>query len=160
MVTQPVFCGGKFTWWRHQTELFYALLVLLRGFHRSTVDTTHKAQWRGVLMFSLTCAGNKRVRNNRDAGDLRRNVLIMTSLQWWQKVAAIKNLKSHSIAMWQSYYFRKVASDYSSNVMNMFKLVIYNLIVKSLRETWSDMMEPLLYSTQRNNYHICMSLTT
>ena len=42
----------KFTWWRHQMETFSALLVFVRGLHRSPVDSTHKGQWRGALMFS------------------------------------------------------------------------------------------------------------
>ena len=39
------------------------------GFHRSPVNSPHKAQWRGGLMFSLICAWV----NNREAGDLRRH---------------------------------------------------------------------------------------
>ena len=36
-------------WWRHQMEIFCALLSL-----------RHKSQWRGALMFSLICGLNKR----------------------------------------------------------------------------------------------------
>ena len=39
--------------------------------HRSPVNSPHKRQWRGSLMFSLICAWiNNRV-NNRETGDLR-----------------------------------------------------------------------------------------
>ena len=41
----------------------------VRGIHRSPVNSPHKDQWRGALMFSLICA---RI-NNREAGDLRRH---------------------------------------------------------------------------------------
>ena len=42
------------------------------GIHRSPVNSPHKGQWRGALMFSLICARiNAWV--NSEAGDLRRN---------------------------------------------------------------------------------------
>ena len=65
------------SWWRHQMERFVALLALCEGnppvTHRSPVDSPHKGQWRGVLMFSLICASTNNCANNRDAGDLRRH---------------------------------------------------------------------------------------
>ena len=42
------------------------------GIHRSPVNSPHKGQWRGALMFSLVCAWIKDWVNNREAGDLRR----------------------------------------------------------------------------------------
>ena len=59
-------------WWRHQMETFSALLAICGGTHRSTVNSTHKGQWRGALMFSLICVWINRWVNNREAGDLRR----------------------------------------------------------------------------------------
>ena len=45
----------------------------VRGIHRSPVNSPHKGQWRGALMFSLICTWiNCRV-NNHEAGDLRRH---------------------------------------------------------------------------------------
>ena len=44
----------------------------VRGRHRSPVNSPHKGQWRGALMFSLTYAWIKGWANNRGAGDLRR----------------------------------------------------------------------------------------
>ena len=43
------------------------------GIHRSPVNTPHKCQWRGALMFSLICAWINAWVNNREAGDLRRH---------------------------------------------------------------------------------------
>ena len=54
-------CRPIFTWWRHQMETFSALLAICKG------------QWRGALMFSLTCACMDGWVNNRHAGDLRRH---------------------------------------------------------------------------------------
>ena len=44
----------------------------VRGIHRSPMNSPHKGQWRGALMFSLICAWTNGWVNNRDAGDLRR----------------------------------------------------------------------------------------
>ena len=45
----------------------------VRGIHRSPVNSPHKGQWRGALMFSLICAWINAWVNNREAGDLRRH---------------------------------------------------------------------------------------
>ena len=58
-------------WWRHQMEAFSALLVLVRGIHRSPLNSTHKGKRRGALMFPLICAWINAWVNNREAGDLR-----------------------------------------------------------------------------------------
>ena len=50
-----------------------ALLLFVRGIHRWPVNSPHKGQWRGALMFSLTCAWINDWVNNRGAGDLRRH---------------------------------------------------------------------------------------
>ena len=60
-------------WWRHQMETFSALLALSEGNHRSPVNSPHKGQWRGALMFSLIRAWINGWTNNQDAGDLSRH---------------------------------------------------------------------------------------
>ena len=45
----------------------------VRGIHRSPVNSPHKGQWRGALMFSLICAWINGWVNNREAGDLSRH---------------------------------------------------------------------------------------
>ena len=47
--------------------------VFVRGIHGSPVDSPHKGQWRGALVFSLICAWTNGWANNRYAGDLRRH---------------------------------------------------------------------------------------
>ena len=49
--------GNAYTWWRHQMETFSALLAIFAG--NSPVNSPHKGQWRGALMFSLSL--NKRL---------------------------------------------------------------------------------------------------
>ena len=43
------------------------------GIHRSSVNSSHKGQWRGALMFSLICACTNGWVNNGGAGDLRHH---------------------------------------------------------------------------------------
>ena len=57
----------------------------MRGIHRSPVNSPHKGQWRGALMFSLICVWINDWVNNREAGDLRRyrahsDAIVMTDL--------------------------------------------------------------------------------
>ena len=44
----------------------------VRGIHRFTVNSPHKGQWRGALMFTLICVWINGCVNNRESGDLRR----------------------------------------------------------------------------------------
>ena len=53
--------------WKH----FPRYWPFVRGIHRSLVNSPHKGQWRGVLMFSLICVWINGWANNREAGDLR-----------------------------------------------------------------------------------------
>ena len=43
----------------------------VRGIHQSPVNSPHKGQWHGALMFSFICAWINGWVNNREAGDLR-----------------------------------------------------------------------------------------
>ena len=45
----------------------------VRGYHRLMVDSRHKSQWRGALVFCLICTWTNRWANNGDTGDLRRH---------------------------------------------------------------------------------------
>ena len=55
--------------WKH----FLRYWPFVRGIHRSPVNSPHKGQWRGALMFTLIFARINGWVNNREAGDLRRN---------------------------------------------------------------------------------------
>ena len=53
--------------WKH----FLCYWPFVRGIHRSPVDSPHKGQWHGALIFSLIWAWTNTWTNNRNAGDLR-----------------------------------------------------------------------------------------
>ena len=57
------------------------------GIHRSAVNSLHKGQWRGSLMFSLICAWINGWLNNGEAGDLRchrthYDVTVIVQILW------------------------------------------------------------------------------
>ena len=54
-------------------ETFSASLALCAGNSPVPVNSPHKGQWRGALMFSLICARINDWVNNSEAGDLRRH---------------------------------------------------------------------------------------
>ena len=77
ILTNLIWYIGKFlvitsyrAWWRHQMATFSASLALYAG--NSSVNSSHKGQWRGALMFSLICAWINDWVNNRETGDFRR----------------------------------------------------------------------------------------
>ena len=73
-------CHDDVIKWKH----FPHYWPFVRGIHRSPVNSPHKGQWRGALMFTLICARINGWVNNCEAGDLRRNrahydVIVMQS---------------------------------------------------------------------------------
>ena len=71
--------------WKH----FPRNWPFVRGIHRSPVNSPHKGQWRGALMFSLICVWITGWVNNHQAGDLRRyrahyDVTVMGNMSYRQ----------------------------------------------------------------------------
>ena len=56
--------------WKH----FSRYWPIVRGIQWSPVNSPHKGQWRGVLMFSLICAWINGWVNNCEVGDSRRHL--------------------------------------------------------------------------------------
>ena len=101
----PILSPGVISRWRHQMETFSALLAICAGNSPVPVKSPHKGQWRGALMFSLTCARINDWVNNREAGDLRRHrghydVNVMESrTPLKQEFRAKRKLEKNSIMM-------------------------------------------------------------
>ena len=55
--------------WKH----FPSYWPFVRGIHRSPVNSLHKGQWRGALIFSLIDTWVNSWVNNGEAGNLRRH---------------------------------------------------------------------------------------
>ena len=69
MVHRPLEPHDDVIKWKHIPRHW----PFVRGIHRSPVNSSHKGQWRGALMFSLICDRINGWVNNRAAGDLRRH---------------------------------------------------------------------------------------
>ena len=65
-------CGGKWSDGNHDDVIKWKHFPPYWPFVRSPVNSPHKGQWRGALMFSLICVWINGWVNNREAGDLRR----------------------------------------------------------------------------------------
>ena len=102
--------------WKH----FSCYWPFARWIHRSPVNSPHKGQWRGALMFSLICVWINVWVNNREAGDLRRyrphhDVTVMKNVIWhrrpyWSLVVSTKpkrdamTLHCNTVSHWLSTY--------------------------------------------------------
>ena len=88
--------------WKH----FPRYWPFVRGIHRSPMNSPHKGQWRGALMFSLNCARTNGWANNGEVGDLRRyrahyHVIVMSLLfhaqSLWPSNAYMRQLTMKSL---------------------------------------------------------------
>ena len=86
--------------WKH----FPRYWSLVPGIHRSPVNSPHKGQWRGALVFSLICAWINPWVNNREAGDLRchcahYDIIVMTMN--WKLTLDIRFHRVHCLHYYQ-----------------------------------------------------------
>ena len=67
--------GGliNFTMTSSNGTVFPRYWHFVRGIHRSPLNSPHKGQWSGALMFSLICAWTNGWANHRDTDDLSRH---------------------------------------------------------------------------------------
>ena len=82
--------------WRHLLRYW----PFVRGIHRWPVNSPHKGQWRGALMFPLICAWTNDWANHRDTGVLRchrthYDVTVMITLVCSGTYILILHRKSH-----------------------------------------------------------------
>ena len=80
--------------WKH----FPRYWPFVRGIHRSPVNSQHKGQRRGALMFSLICARINGWVNKGEAGDLRRhgvNYDVIVMERSWISCAISRILRQH-----------------------------------------------------------------
>ena len=102
--------------WKHIPRYW----PFVRGIHRSAVNSPHKGQCRGALMFSLICAWTNCWVNNRDAGDLRRyrahyDVTVMPHNQYGLWGIDVNELGRHWFGQWivtYTYIFCQAKSLY------------------------------------------------
>ena len=93
MQTKHVLINDDVIKWKH----FPCYWPFVRVIHRSPVNSPHKGQWRGALMFSLICTWINGWVNNRLAGDLTRHRAHYDVIVMWRTDLM------HSKRCWQSF---------------------------------------------------------
>ena len=98
-------------WWSMMTSSNGNLFRVAGPFHRSPVDlpvdSLHKGQWRGALMYSVICAWTNAWANNRDAGDLRwyrahNDVTLMQSGVSVNPISQLFSCYQDGVTIWDS----------------------------------------------------------
>ena len=108
--------------WKH----FPRNWPFVRGIHRSPVNSPHKGQLRGALMFSLICAWINDWVNNREAGDLRRHrdhydVIVMI------KILHLPILHTKLCVMLTTiYWIRTITLIYMASISDNVNQVIFH----------------------------------
>ena len=93
--------------WKH----FPRHWPFVREIHRSPVNSPHKGQWRGALMFSLICTSTNGWANHRDDGDLRRHRAhydVTVILSWHHDMQTLSAL----LALWYKKVFKETNGIY------------------------------------------------
>ena len=87
--------------WKHLPRYW----SFVRGIHRSPVNSPHKRQWRGSLMFPLICAWINGCVNNRDLMRYlaRYDVIVM----WFEQSVWIQNLGCKRHFLKNFHYFSR-----------------------------------------------------
>ena len=97
------------SWWRHQMETCSAYWPFVRGIHRSLVNSPHKGQRCGALMFSLVCVWLNGGKSIVRLVILRRScahydVIVMISIQlnrWQWMVLDFWIMYHQSVISWK-----------------------------------------------------------
>ena len=144
-------------WWRHQMEPFSALLALCAGNSPVPVNSLHKGQWRGVLMFSLMYVWINDWVNNREAGDLRRHrthndVIVMKVTVWSQDGLTYWGLNKMSGTFKQQITFQTEIS-WMLIIVSWLK-VYWHLFQRVQLKTYWHWLEQWLGSDQKTSYYL------
>ena len=127
-------CSRTSPWWRHQMEIFSALLAICAWNSPVPVNSPYKGQWRGALIFSLISAWINGWVNNRKAGDLRRH---RAHYDMWYCLSSIdgylspvrKNFnhrRHHILEKWEKceYIFCFLKNNFSTSSVNSAQIHI------------------------------------
>ena len=90
-------------------EIFPCYWTFVKRIHQWPVDSPHKGQWRGALMFSLICGWTNGWANNRATGDWDDVVLIVTSRYW-----------TLCLQMYYPFYHAKLSAGNVTTILNVF----------------------------------------
>ena len=149
--------------WKH----FPRYWPFVRGIPRSPVNSPHKGQWRGALVFSLTCARINGWVNNREAGDLRRNRAhydVIVVLQYDRTRLHFVCIRLHFVSVpsvrtrgWGLYFLIVIETcpiiGDSDNTMNVWQT--YRISICIIIYIYSDIYINYQINFVANNRHLC-----
>ena len=120
--------------WKH----FPRYWPFVRGIHRSPVNSPHKGQCRGALMFSLTCVWSNGWVNNREPGDLRRyhahcDVILMYT-DYWSNTTHVGQTVEHVFRASQGMH--NAISKQFKVLKDVDKFLIYTFYLKMHCYDW------------------------
>ena len=98
----------------------------VRGIHRSTVNSPHKCQWRGAMMFSLICVWINGWVNNRKADDLRRYCVHCD--------VTVMKLSSYNLLKTIEYSYLSNAKSQINSASYVKSFVVYATVLKTSRK--------------------------
>ena len=98
----------------------------VRGIHRSPVNSPHKGQWRGPLMFSLICVWINGWVNDCEAGDLRRHLGHYDVIVMRNGITFFRLLQHNDI-----YHSNSTTHWSLRDVLIILIKVIFNLIIQN-----------------------------
>ena len=138
------------SWWRHQMKHFPSYWPFVRGIHRSPVNSPHKGQWRGALMFSLICDWINGWVNNREAGDWRRHH------PRYDVTVMLYNIIILDRVITRSHYMY-ISLSIPVNLAINFKAVII-LCMRPANERWRYIVTPSLIGWTHTQNDLCQSI--
>ena len=96
--------------WRNMMTSWNGNIFCVTG-HLSPVNSLHKGQWRGALMFSLICVWINGWVNNREAGDLGRYRVHYDAIVMWPQF--------NGTALYLNYHLQKRENGCAGSSMAM-----------------------------------------
>ena len=114
----------------------------VRGIHRSPVNSMHRGQWRGALMFSLIRTWVNGWANNREASDLRRHRAHYDIIMGMPLVSTVHGHPIWILATYASLYWASAYKQHRDIIMTSgsLNLLIYMHTSTSKLTRSSDMV--------------------
>ena len=123
--------------WKHFPRYWPFVL----GTHRSPVNSLHKGQWGGALIFSLICAWINGWVHSRETGDLRHNclhydatVMNTTALDWQGLVGIIAKTSIQHVSVINKYISDSPKVCIFSMSTYTFQTILWTLIILCIRQ--------------------------